>query len=62
MIDLDIYCPNPYVEKFLESLKIKLIKDYSPINVYISTTNPYKHWSQKLYNIYDHTELMEVSE
>ncbi len=55
MIDLDIYYPNQRVEEFLKSLKIKLIKDYHPIKVYISTTNPYNHWLYKFYN----TELME---
>jgi hypothetical protein len=56
MIDLDIYCSNPYVEKFLESLKLKLTKDYHSINVYISTANPYNSWSQKLYNFYNKKE------
>lgn len=59
MIDLDIYCPNRAVEDFLESFKVKLSKDYSPIKVYISTTNPYNSWLQKLYDIYNNTELME---
>ena len=60
MIDLDMYNGKPEVEEFLESLKLKLRKDYSPIKVYISTANPYEHWLQKLYNIYNNTELMEA--
>ena len=60
MIDLDIYRPNREVEGFLEYLKVKLKKDYPPIKVYISTANPYNSWLQKLYNIYNSTELMEV--
>lgn len=56
MIDLDIYYSNKTVEEFLESLKAKLSKDYSPIKVYISTANPYNHW---LYKFYDNIELME---
>jgi len=59
MIDLDIYYPNASVEKFLELPKLKLTRDYSPIKVYISTANPYNSWLQKLYNIYNNTELME---
>lgn len=59
MIDRDVYYTNRSVEDFLESLKTKLSKDYSPIKVYISTANPYNSWLQKLYNIYNNTELME---
>lgn len=59
MIDLDIYCPNREVEEFLEYFKVKLKKDYHSIKVYISTSNPYNSWLQKLYNIYNNTELME---
>lgn len=59
MIDLDIYYPNRAVEDFLEPLKTKLSKDYSSTKVYISTANPYNSWLQKLYNIYNNTELME---
>lgn len=59
MIDLDIYRPNQVVEEFLQSLKVRLNKDYSPIKVYISTASPYKHWLEKLYNFYNSTELME---
>lgn len=59
MIDLDIYYPNQTVEDFLDSLKPKFIKDFSPIKVYISTASPYNHWLQKLYTFYNNTELME---
>lgn len=59
MIDSDVYCPNRTTEWVLGSLKLKLTKDYSPIKVYISTVNPYNSWLQKLYNIYNNTELME---
>lgn len=59
MIDRDIYYPNEIVEEFLESLKVKLKKDNHSIKVYISTANPYNSWLQKLYNIYNNTELME---
>lgn len=59
MIDLDIYRPNREVEGFLEYLKVKLKKDYPSIKVYISTLNPYNSWLQKLYSIYNNTELME---
>jgi hypothetical protein len=59
MFDRDIYYTNQNVEEFLESLKLKLRKDYSPIKVYISTASPYNSWLQKLYNIYNNTELME---
>jgi hypothetical protein len=59
MIDRDIYYPNEIVEEFLELLKVKLKKNNPSIKVYISTTNPYNSWLQKLYNIYNNTELME---
>jgi hypothetical protein len=59
MIDRDIYYPNKAVEEFLESLKVKLKKDNPSIKVYISTSNQYNSWLQKLYNIYNNTELME---
>ena len=59
MIDRDLYCTNQLVEEFLESLKVKLKKDNPSIKVYISTANPYNSWLQKLYNIYNNTELME---
>lgn len=55
MIDLDIYCPNSRVEKFLETLKLKLRKPHPTIKVYISTASPYDHWLKTFYN----TELME---
>jgi hypothetical protein len=53
MIDLDIYRPNLAVEEFLSSLKVRIGKDHPTTTVYISTTNPYRHW------IYNNTELME---
>lgn len=59
MIDRDVYIPNRTVENFLESLKAKLSKEYSPVKVYISTANPYNHWLRNVYNIYNNTELME---
>ena len=55
MIDLDICYPNSHVEKFLETLKLKLKKDHPNIKVYISTASPYDHWLKTFYN----TELME---
>lgn len=60
MIDLDIYRPNKEVEEFLQSLKVRFKKDYSPIKVYISTANTSTPWLEKLYNFYNNTELMEV--
>jgi len=60
MIDLDIYRPNQVVEEFLQSLKVKLNKDYPTTKVYISTASPYNNWLQKLYTFYNNTELMEV--
>jgi hypothetical protein len=59
MIDLDIYCPNIAVEKFLEQLKVRLKKDCPTTTVYISTANPYNSWLQKLYKFYYNTESME---
>jgi hypothetical protein len=59
MVDRDIYYPNKTVEEILESLNVKLKKDNPSIKVYISTANPYNSWLQKLYNIYNNTELME---
>lgn len=56
MIDLDIYNKNQVVEEFLKSLKVKLLTGYPTTKVYISTANPYNHWSQKLYNIRDKKE------
>lgn len=56
MIDVDICHNEPVIEEFLKSLKVKFRKDYSPIKIYISTANPYNHWSQKLYNFYDKKE------
>ena len=56
MIDLDLYKQNSAVEEFVEILKRKLIKDHLTIPVYISTANPYNHWSQKLYNLHDKKE------
>lgn len=53
MIDIDIYNCKSAVEEFLESLKLKISKDCSPIKVYISTANPYNHW---LYNFYNKKE------
>ena len=60
MIDLDIYRPNQVVEEFLQSLKVRLNKDYHTTKIYISTANPYTSWLEKLYNFYNNTELMEV--
>jgi hypothetical protein len=60
VIDIDLYNTNQSVEELLESLKLNLRKDYSPIKVYVSTASPYEHWLQKLYNIYNSTNLMEV--
>ena len=59
MIDLDIYHTNQVVEEFLRLLKVRLNKDYPTTKVYISSANPYNHWSQKLYNFYNNIELME---
>ena len=56
MIDLDIYRTNPWVEEFLQSLKVGLNKDCHTIKVYISMANPSTSWLEKLYN---NTELME---
>jgi hypothetical protein len=56
MIDLDVYSPNRTTEWFFGSLKLKLTKDRPPINVYISTANPYNSWLQKLYNFYNKKE------
>lgn len=58
MIDRDIYFTNQVVEEFLHVLKTELGKEYSPIKVYISTSNPYNHWLQKSYIIYNNTNLM----
>ena len=57
MIDFDIYHTNHVVESFLESLKVKLNKDYTAIKVYISTANSNNNWLENLYNS---TKLMEV--
>lgn len=57
MVDLDLYCPNERVEKFLESLKIKPNKNYHSIKVYISSANPDSHWLQKIYNFYNKEEV-----
>lgn len=62
MIDYDVYRINPKVEEFLKTLKVKLNKDYTTTKVYISTARPYSNWTQILYNFYNNTELMEVSE
>lgn len=56
MIDLDIYRPNQYVEEFLESLRVRLKKDYAPIKVYISTASHDNHWIQNLYTFYNEKE------
>ena len=56
MIDIDVYCTNPIVEEFLQSLKVGLNKDYPATNVYISTASPYKHW------LFNSTKLMEETE
>lgn len=59
MFDRDIYYTNQNVEDFLESFRVKLGKDYSPIKVYISTVSPHNSWLQKQYVFYNNTELME---
>ena len=52
MIDFDVYCPSPRVENLLQSLRIRLNKDFPTTKVYISTANPYNNWLEKLYNFY----------
>lgn len=59
MIDLDVYAPNPVVEKFLQSLKVRLNKDYPTTTVYISTASQDNYWLRELYNKFNNTELME---
>lgn len=59
MIDLDIYCTNQAVEEFLQSLKLKLNRDYPSTKIYISTVNPHNYWLKNLYNFYNNTRLME---
>lgn len=56
MIDFDIYVPSPRVENLLQSLKIRLGKDYPTTKVWISTANPYNPWLEKLYNFYNKKE------
>ena len=57
MIDLDLYYPNERVEKFLDSLKVKLKKDYPTIKVYISSAGLNNHWLRKIYNFYNKEEV-----
>lgn len=59
MIDQDIYFINPRVEELLKVIKAKFKKDYPSTKIYISTANQNSSWLQKLYNIYNNTELME---
>ena len=57
MMDWDLYYPNEYVEKFLDSLKVKLKKEYPAIRVYISSVGMNDHWLQKIYNFYNKEEV-----
>lgn len=59
MMDVDVYWPNEVVEEFLQSLKIKLRKNYEPIKVYISTAS---HRDSFYYKFFNNTELMEEQE
>ena len=60
MIDLDLYFINPDVEEFLEPFQLNIRKPHSLIEIYISTASPYNNCLQKMYNIYNSTNLMEV--
>jgi hypothetical protein len=59
MINLDLYLPDERTEKFLCLLKSKRNIDSTPIKIYISSANPYNNGLQKIYRIYNNTELME---
>ena len=59
MIDFDVHQPSRFSEDFLCSMQLKLRKDYEPIKVYISTSNPHNSFYDKFFN---NTKLTEESE
>ena len=56
MIDFDIYVPSQRVENLMQSLRMRIGKDYHTTKVYISTASHNDNWIRKMFN---NTKLTE---